>query len=138
MPLRFDDVLEDGNIYNMIHKLYDAKRDQNTVGVLFYYYDKKSDFANGVMYSKYTITQDSAWVINNGGYFSMYDSPTGTLPWRLVDASTIIVPNRDPSKTYIDYYTDEWKRYRYTCDTSQIFNSALGPLQRYPYPPPKE
>ena len=99
VPLRFDHVSEDGKVDNMIHKVYSAKRDINNAGIIFYYSDYKSDFGNSIMYIKHRIEKDTVFGINWGSYWSLYDSPKGTQPWILADASTEIVPHRDPKRT---------------------------------------
>lgn len=141
MPIKFDNVYEDGSIENRFHKLFDAKRDHNTIGILFYYKDMLNDFSNGLSYIKVQISRDSAWVLNNGRYSSFYSRSTGAVgkgarQVRLIDASTVVVPHQDPMITVIDHYSDDATVYRYTCDTTLTKKGRAKPWQRYPWPPP--
>ena len=136
MPVKFDELYSNGSKRNAIDQLFYAKRDDNTIGVLF-----SSDIWNiyltkSMTYAKFLISKDTVWVLNNGAYLSLNEYNDGTLPWKLIDASTVVVPHQNPSRTVIDYYSDDAMVYRYTCDTTLTKRGRKKPWQRYPWPPP--
>lgn len=139
MPLKFDHVYENGSTNECFDRLLDAKRDHDIIGILFFSRDRKK--SHNPSYIKAKVWKDSLWVLNNGSYSPLYDRATGATgrgarQVKLVDASTVIVPHDDPTKTVVDYYSDDCMVYRYTCDTSQTKRGRKKTWQRYPWPPP--